>query len=188
MARNRSLLVKELSKKDSNEKVKDLLKQRINLQARYHLKPGNIVLTSYNAKFKEFTYDKTPLVLVLKRGRKYTLGLNFHWLPVTMRMYLVNHILKINKENIKNNKPLDFSYADLKPMLKKLGYAPCIRKYINARMGKQGVVIPPERLTEVARVKTESFTNGRYSANQLFQMAKNRGRKKAKASKKGRKK
>lgn len=181
--RNRSLLVKELSKKDSNAKVKDLLKQRVILQARYHLKPGNIILTSYNAKFKEFTYDKTPLVLVLRRGKTHTLGLNFHWLPVSMRLYLVNHILRINKENIKNNKPLDFKYEDLKPMLKSLGYAPCIRRYINPRMGRQGVVIPPDRLMEVARLKTESFTNGKYTANQLFQMAKKKGRKKAKKKK-----
>lgn len=174
MAVNKSLFYKELSKKESNDKVKDLLKRRIKLQAKYHMQPGNLLFTSYNAKDKTQTYDKTPLVLILRRGSKYTLGLNFHWLPVSKRMFLINHIMKVNKRNIKNNKPLEFNYRDLKPMLKSLGYAPCIRLYINSRMGRIGVVVPPDGLGEVARLKAESFTNGRYSAAQLYQMAKKR--------------
>jgi len=65
-------------------------------------------------------------------------------------------------------------------MLKGLGYAPCIRLYINSRMGRVGVVIPPERLLEVSKLKTESFTNGKYSAAQLYNMAKKRGKTKSK--------
>lgn len=174
MAINKSLFYKELSKKESNDKVKDLLKRRIKLQAKYHTQPGNLLFTSYNAKDKTQTYDKTPLVLILRRGSKYTLGLNFHWLPVSKRLFLINHIMKINKRNIKNNKPLEFDYRDLKPMLKSLGYAPCIRLYINSRLGRIGVVVPPDGLGEIARLKAESFTNGRYSAAQLYQMAKKR--------------
>lgn len=177
MARNRSLFVKELTKKESNEQLQKLLKQRIRLQAKKHYRPGHLIFTSYNAKFKEHTYDKTPLILVLVRGQRHTLGLNFHWLPVSRRMYLINHILEMNKDNIKKGNPIEFSYGDLKPMLKSLGYAPCIRKYINARLGKIGVPIPPERLTEVARMKAETFTQGRYSASQLFQMARKKSRK-----------
>ena len=75
-------------------------------------------------------------------------------------------------------KPLEFDYRQLKPMLKSLGYAPCIRLYINGRMGRIGVPIPPDRLSEIARVKGESFTKGRYSASELYQMAKSRGKKK----------
>ena len=67
----------------------------------------------------------------------------------------------MNRENIKKGKPIDFNYLDLKPMLKSLGYAPCKRLYVKSRMGKTGFVIPPERLVEVARLKTETFTNGR---------------------------
>ena len=176
MAVNRSLFYKELSKKDSTEQLKVLLKQRIRLQAKKHYQPGHLVFTSYNAKYKENTYDKTPLVLVLVRGSRHTLGLNFHWLPVSRRMYLINHILKINKDNIKNGRPIEFSYGDLKPMMKSLGYAPCIRKYINARLGQIGVALPPERLVEVARLRAETFTQGRYSSSQLYRMARERGK------------
>lgn len=175
----RSNLTKEFSSKETSQKIKDLLKQRVRLY-RQHYQPGNIIFTSYNAKFKEFTYDKTPLALILKRGKTHTLVLNFHWIPVSMRINLIRHILLVNKKNIENNKPLEFSYEELKPMLKSLGYAPCIRSYINSRIGRIGVVIPPDRLTEVARLKTENFTQGKYSATQLYQMARKAGRKKNK--------
>ena len=173
MARNRSALVKEFSKKDSDIKVQDLIKKRVRLSSK-HFVPGNIVFTSYNAKFKDAMYDKTPLVLIPKRGRSHTLGLNFHWLPLNMRLKLIKTIIRMNKKNIEKNKPLEFSYEDLKPMLKGLGYAPCIRKYINPRFGRIGVPITPDRLVEVARLKSESFTGGKYSAERLYKMAKNK--------------
>ena len=84
----------------------------------------------------------------------------------------------MNEKNIKNNKPLEFSYMQLRPMLKSLGYAPCIRLYINKRISGTGVVIPPERLMEVARLKTETFTAGKFSASQMFQRAKAAGKRK----------
>ena len=176
MARDRSLLFKELSKKDSDESVKMLLKKRIKLQARYHMIPGMLLFTSYNAKDQSQTFDKTPLILILKRNSKYTLGLNFHWIPLSMRLNLVKAIIKMNTKNIEKNKPLEFSYEKLKPMLKSLGYAPCIRLYINSRLGNVGVPVPPENLLQMARLKTESFTNGKYSASQLYQMAKAAGK------------
>ena len=138
--------------------------------------PGNIFFTFYDAKYKENTYDRTPLVLVLRRNRSHTLGLNFHWIPLSMRINLIKAIVAMNEKNIKNNKPLEFSYETLKPMLKGLGYAPCIRLYINKRIGSTGVVIPPDRLMEVARLKTETFTNGKYSAEQLYVMARKAGK------------
>lgn len=166
--------VTELTKKESVEAVKTLLKSRGRLHEK-HFAPGNIVFTSYNAKDKTMTFDRTPLALVLRRGRRYSLVLNFHWLPVQMRVNLIKYILQSNKSNIENSKPLEFNYQDLKPRLKSLGYAPCIRKYINKRIGKVGVVIPPHLLMQAARMKTETFTNGKYSAEQMYAIAKRRG-------------
>lgn len=170
---------KELSASESNKKAKELIKERKLLKLS-DMVPGRLIFTSYDAIDKKNTYDPTPLILVLRRNRKYTLGLNFHWIPLSMRINLIKTILKMNRENIKKGKPIDFNYIDLKPMLKALGYAPCIRLYVNSRMGRKGVVIPPERLVEVARLKTESFTNGRYSAAQMYAMARAAGKRRKK--------
>jgi hypothetical protein len=64
-------------------------------------------------------------------------------------------------------------------MLKSFGYAPCIRMYINKRFASNGVVIPPERLVEIALLRTETFTKGKYSAAQLFRMASSKSAKNA---------
>ena len=169
-------MVKELTPTQSYKKVKELLKEKKKITKKDFF-PGNLIFTFYNAKYKEFTYDKTPLILILRRNNSHTLGLNFHWLPLKYRLNLIRIIMKMNKENIKEGKPIQFSYQDLKPLLKKFGYAPCIRLYINKRIGPTGLVIPPDRLLEVARLKTEIFTNGKYTAEQMFKMAHLRAKK-----------
>ena len=167
--------IKELTPTQSYQKVKELLKERKKMTKKDMI-PGNLLFTFYDAKDKEQTYDRTPLILVLRRNNTHTLGLNFHWIPLSMRLYLIKMIILANEKNIKDNLPLQFSYNDFRPMMKRVGYAPCIRLYINKRIGSTGVVIPPERLMEVARLKTETFTKGKYSASQMFQMARAKGK------------
>lgn len=162
--------IKELTPAESMAKVKDLLKERKKMTKKDVI-PGNLIFTFYDAKDKIQTYDRTPLVLILRRNGRHTLGLNFHWIPLSMRLNLVKVIIGLNEKNIKDGKPLEFDYSKLRPMLKKFGYAPCVRLYINKRISSTGVVIPPARLLEVARLKTETFTKGKYSAAQMFAMA-----------------
>lgn len=175
--------IRELTPEQSYKKVKELLGERKKL-AQKDFAPGNLIFTLYNAKNQENTFDRTPLVLILRRNNTHTLGLNFHWILPSMRLNLIFHIIKINRKNIERGKPIKFDYAQLRPLLKSLGYAPCIRLYINERFAKNGVIIPPERLVEVALMKTETFTNGKYSAAQLFKMASARARTRGRASKK----
>lgn len=165
--------IKEMSKKESYDKVKELLKKQETL-SRSKLIPGSIVFTSYDAKDKTQTYDRTPLIFVLGVSRGYVLGINFHWLPLAHRLYLIKHIKDKNKTNIRLGRPMEFSYKELKPMLRRFGYAPCIRLYINHRLAKRGTIIPIDQLDEVARLKAETFTQGKYSAAELYRMARNR--------------
>lgn len=158
---------KELTPSASFKKMRELLKER-KVMTNSDIIPGNIIVTFYNAKYPEFKYDRTPLILVLRRNSTHTLGLNFHWIDFKMRTFLIYQIMKLNQKNIAKNKPLQFSYHDLKPFLKKLGYAPCIRLYINKRIGPRGIVVPPDRLLEMAQLRTETFTNGKYSSLDLF--------------------
>jgi hypothetical protein len=152
-------VIKELTPKQSTKKIKSLLDETIRLDSR-HFAEGNLIFCNYSAKDTSVPFDKTPLMLVLRRGPSHTLGLNFHWLPYSMRLNLIKYILKINENNIRRGRPLEFNYKMLKPMLKGMGYAPVIRLYINKRISKKGVVIPPDRLLEVARLRTETITGG----------------------------
>ena len=105
----------QLSKSDSKKLLKELLRSA--KRFRKDLIPGNLILTMYDAKYKA-PYDARPLFLVLAKNSHHVLGLNFHWLPVNMRMKLIYAILKLNSKNIKEKKPLVFSFKQLKPFLK----------------------------------------------------------------------
>ena len=163
----------QLSKSDSKKMLKELLRNSKRVQK--YLIPGNLILTMYDAKY-EAPYDARPLFLVLAKNSNHVLGLNFHWLPVNMRMKLVYAILKLNSRNIKDQKPLEFSYKQLKPFLKRFNYAPCIRLYIRKRFAPKGAVIPPEHLVKVARLDTAIFTG--ISAEKAYALARTKFNKK----------
>ena len=156
----------QLSKSDSKKLLKELLRSAKSF--RKDLIPGNLILTMYDAKYKA-PYDARPLFLVLAKNSHHVLGLNFHWLPVNMRMKLIYAILKLNSRNIEEKKPLVFSYKQLKPFLKRFNYAPCVRLYIRSRFAPKGVVISPENLVKVARLDTAIFTG--ISAEKAYALA-----------------
>lgn len=157
----------QLSKRDSKKYLKELLRNAKGFRRK--IIPGNVILTRYVAKYDE-PYDARPLFLVLAKNSHHVLGLNFHWLPVNMRMKLVYVILKLNSRNIREGKPLVFSYKQLKPFLRRFNYAPCVRLYIKDRYAPKGVVVPPEDLVKVARLDTAIFTG--ISAEKAYALAK----------------
>ena len=148
----------ELNKKESLKAVRQLMKRSKVINISRDFKPGNIIFISYDAKYKDRVYDRTPMFMVLRRSRGYTLGLNFHWIPFTMRIWLIQYIIRQNKNNIRQNKAIDFDYKKLKPLLKKLRYAPCVRLYINSRFKRKGAVVPIEHAKEMAEINPVSFT------------------------------
>lgn len=131
---------------------------------------GNMLFYRYDAKDKEKTYDKTPLILVLSRSKGYVLGLNLHWTPIPLRITLLKIIIKLNKENIRRNQPITISYSMLKPMIQKMGLGPVIRLYIFNRISRRGLIIPPTHWLIAAKLKAESFNNGK-SAEQSYKEA-----------------
>lgn len=161
--------IKELSVDETKKEARALLKKVKKLGPK-DFKPGNVVFGKYNAKYKNLIYDKTPLTMVLKISPGHILGLNFHWLPYAFRIFLVKKILEMNMKNIKANKPLEFSYKQLKPFLKRFGYMPCIRCYIAGRWRRSGVSVPPENLLGMARLNMELF-NGGLSAEVVYKLA-----------------
>lgn len=135
-----------------------------------NFKVGNLLIMRYYAKDTKKVFDVQPMVLILSVNDSHMLGLNFHWIPFKMRIWLIRYIIKVNKERIRKGERIKFDYKKVKPFLKKMKYAPCIRLYIRKRIGSSGVVIPPERLIEVAPLKTEIFTHG-VQAEKMYELA-----------------
>lgn len=135
------------------------------------LDAGSIIFFKYYAKDYEATFDRTPLVLVLRTSKRYMLGLNLHWLPVFSRVWLVDKILERSKYSVKTRNKIDFKYSDFKPLMRSVKFAPCIRLYIKRRMSRRGVRVPIENFKTAAQLRTESFTRGKYTASELIRMS-----------------
>lgn len=121
---------------------------------------GKCIFFKYDAKDKKHTFDKYPLVLVLRTSRSYMLGLNFHWCEAHAKIRLIEKILLMNidsKYRIRN--PLKFTYADLKPYLKKKGYRLCLRLYIKKNIKSNAVIIESTKLLDVARMRLTKFVD-----------------------------
>jgi len=136
-------------------------------------KVGNFLFLKYNAKDKTKVYDKNPLIMVLRRNTQHTLGLNFHWIPYVKRIELIHFIFSLNVTRVKNRKPLVFTYPQLKEFLKKRGYSPCIRLYINKRLSRNGFKVPNTQLLGFSRLNMMIFNNGK-SAEEVYAMAVNK--------------
>lgn len=148
------------STKDGKKVVGELLKRRVNLRRAINLgvlKDGTICYFKYKPQDKNQVWDYKPLVLVLGVSNSYVLGCNFHWINMNERLRLIEYILKINKKGSTINMPLEFTYKQLKPFLKKPEYKKCIHLYIRKRMSTNGVIIDPKYLLDVARLKLQHF-------------------------------
>ena len=162
--------IRQLSPRDSMKFARQYMKKNLRAFKREDFALGRLLFLKYNAKDKTKVYEKNPLILVLMRNSRHTLGLNFHWVPYNMRIELVNFILKLNESRVNNYKRLKFPYPVLKKFLKKRGFVPCVRKYINQRFSRSGVVIPNTRLLGFARLNMMIFSNG-LTAEQAYRLA-----------------
>ena len=156
---------------DSLKLVKNLIKTKME-PTKQNLKVGRILMYRYKAKNQKATYDATPFTIILKTSKSYMLGINLHWCPIKLRLNLINWIFKRNKNNIKNNKPLNLSYEDLRNVVKSKAYRNIVRLYIIKRMSKQSVLIPYENMEQIAKTKSETFVGA--SENALYRLANRR--------------
>lgn len=149
--------VRQLSRAQSAVAIHKLY-ESAKVMSDFYVRPGYTLVYRYDAKDKTEIYDRRPMVLILAISPSHVLGLNFHWLPFDMRMNLVKYIIKQSQNYLRKTGRVLFSYKKLKPILKKLGYLPCIRLYIRSRMSSQCIPIPAERLLEVAQLNMAMFT------------------------------
>ena len=157
--------------KESLNVVRNLVKTGTKKLSKKDFKFGNMIFIRYDAKFKENNYDKTPLIFALSVSKSYTLGLNLHWTPIPLRVTLLKVILRLNKNNIKNNKPITINYKMVKPLILNLGLGPVIRLYINSRISSRGIIIPPDLWLSAARLDIAKFSQGKSSAEKFYKQA-----------------
>jgi hypothetical protein len=137
------------------------------------LQPGRMIFFKYDAKNKDVPYDRTPLVIILRKiSSSHILGVNLAWSPIPLRIIFLQAIMKMsnNRENIKNSRPLDISYQMIKPILYKMGITPIVRLYIISRMSSKVLPIEPSDFISVAKLRTNNISGG-YSPEEIYAKA-----------------
>jgi len=163
--------------KDAYDMFKKLLDKPRRLKGSDFV-PGALIMFAYNAKDKNSAYDGRPLCLVLRHSKKYTLGLNWHWMPPKLREKVMDGIMKQNKKNIKKGLPITVNYQMIKRLIRGLG--PVVRLYINKRISPKGVVVPSYQYYKVIHLRGEHFIGISSKTAWAAAVANAKARKKAK--------
>ena len=123
-------------------------------------KPGSLIAFHYDAKHKEFDYDKNPLVISLGPSKKYKglyLGLNVHWVNMDERIALASYFLELKKK-----RKGKLVYDDVKPFVKKYQKSkkPILRSYIYTRVSKKVYVLDDDMYLSAAAIPSEEIIKG----------------------------
>jgi hypothetical protein len=159
--------------KDAHKMMKELLRKPIKLKGA-NFKPGRMILFTYRAKFNKNPYDMSPMIIVLGRSKKYTLGLNWNWCPPKARVKVMDFIMKKNQKNMDKGKEIELDYAMVKSIIKGLG--PIVRLYLNNRISPKGVPIPSYQYYKAIDLRSENFIG--ISSKEAWKVAKANKKKK----------
>ena len=118
-------------------------KEKKGTALRKSIYPGAFIQYKYNPKYRDVLpfWDAFPSIIVMSKTKRHILGLNLHFVPVSMRKTLVGYLVKTNKSNIKKGLPMKADYDHFKGLLKKLNLGVAVRKYIISRMSSDMSVI-----------------------------------------------
>ena len=117
----------------------------------------NLNMFVYDPKYKKTLpyYDTFPLVLPLERYNDGFLGLNFHYLPIPLRVRLLDKINTIPEDNQYNDgEQLRVNYARARtiPMAKAV-----IKRYLYGHLKSQIRVVTPDEWVIAALIPVQRF-------------------------------
>lgn len=111
-----------------------------------HTKPGvgRFCFFFYSAKgYQEGTlpyYDTSPMSLILGAHGKYVEGLNFHYIPLDLRVKLFQEILAIEGGFLSDQQKFTATYETIKAVGNL--YKPCYKQYLLSHIKSQAVWVP----------------------------------------------
>ena len=118
---------------------------------------GRLNMFFYDPKFKKTLpyYDTFPLVLPLERYTDGFLGINLHYLPMTLRIQLLDRLVDFsNNTKFDESTKLDVDYSDLKKV--KL-VKPTLKRYLQGRVKTQFRRIDADEFTVAALLPVARF-------------------------------
>lgn len=107
---------------------------------------GNMYTFKYDAKHKDTLpyYDMYPLIFPINKAKGGILGINFHYLPPTLRAQLMDALYSAtNNKDYDENTRLKISYEILNSATKFRFFKPTVKHYLTKQMKTPLIYISP---------------------------------------------
>lgn len=121
---------------------------------------GSMFFFYYDAKLKdELPYwDRFPLVLPIELYSDSFLGLNFHYLPLNMRIALLDKLYDLtNNDKFDASTKIRASYGFLSKAARYKEFQPCLKKYLGTHIQSRMVMIEPDHWDTAIFLPVEQF-------------------------------
>lgn len=121
---------------------------------------GTLNLFFYDPKLKQKLpyYDAFPLALYLEGAAGGFLGLNMHYLPINMRVMLLDKLMDFSTDKtLTENSRLAASYSVLKGVARYRAFKPCIKHYLDKHIQSNVLAVPATQWEMVCMLPVENF-------------------------------
>ena len=124
------------------------------------IKPGNLYMFLYDAKFKETLpyWDMFPLVFPYEKTKDGFMGLNMHYLPYQLRVQLLDRLMQFaNNRRMDESTRLKYSWSLIGGVTKFKAAEPCIKHYLNEHVRSSFKLIPAQDWASAMMLPVETF-------------------------------
>jgi hypothetical protein len=120
---------------------------------------GSMIYFIYDPKYKnELPYwDRCPMALVLSHTENGFLAFNFHYLPPTLRAYVLDKLMRIRRGSPDNRTYMEVSYLILKRLIKFPILAHCTKRYLSSHVRSRIVMINIDQWENIIYLPTQQF-------------------------------
>lgn len=128
---------------------------------------GRMFFFFYDPKTKEKLpyYDRFPLVLPIEMYNDGFLGLNFHYLPLNLRVHLLDKLYDLtNNDKFDETTRIQASYSLLSGASKYNEFKPCLKRYLGQHIRSKMVGIESESWETAIFLPVESFVKASSSS------------------------
>lgn len=122
--------------------------------------PGTLQFFHYDAKLKDVLpyWDRLPLVLPIETYGDSFLGINFHYLPLNLRVHLLDALLVLTDDKkITPTARIQASYGILVAASRFKAFKPCIKKYLYSHIHGGILTIDPEGWEAAINMPVRTF-------------------------------
>ena len=121
---------------------------------------GNMFFMIYDPKTKDQLpyWDKFPLVLPIEMYSDGFLGINFHYLPLNLRVKLLDSLYDLTNNNrFDETTRFNASYSLLSGASRFKAFEPCIKRYLSSHIQSRMVAIEPDKWDIAIFLQTQNF-------------------------------